>query len=776
MPLERFFSVQATEAAAEGAGLAHWRARLLDVFLRVGLAVGMVPTLIATALGISRGEFGNTLAAALSIGAVALMVFGRVSYRWRARVTLALLYALGVWALLRGGALSQSYLLACPVLAGLLLSRRSAIALLAWCSISVIAAGPFATSNLWPQAPAGGWAGLSTWLDTGANFAFVGSLLVLSSAFLLRHLEQSLGLQRQAAESMRHNQQTMEQIASHMPGWMFQHRLLPDGRLEYVYVSSGIRRFLGIEPQALLADGALVRNMWHPDDVPRIQQDLAEALRSGQPMSHEFRVVLPDGSVRWLQSNFSAATNDPHGVVRNGIMVDITDRKAAEEQAWQRANFDTLTGLPNREFLHERLEQLLAAASPLQQPLSLMLVDLDHFKEVNDTLGHNKGDQLLIEAARRIRACVRDSDVVARMGGDEFTIILPRLGQPQRVERIAQQVLGQLAEPFVLDGERVYLSASIGITRYPHDALNIEDLLKAVDQALYVAKGAGRNRFSYFTPELQAQAQQRVRLSNDLRLALDRGQLALHYQPIVDLGTGRISKAEALLRWQHPERGWVSPAEFIPVAESTGLIDEIGDWVFRTAAAQVQQWRSRLDAGFQISVNRSPVQFRSANRRGLDWVRTLAEMALPGEAIVVEITEGLLLDATDDVARQLLAFRDAGIVVAMDDFGTGYSSLSYLQQMDIDLLKIDRRFVAALGEGESSGALCKAIIVMAHQLGLKVVAEGVETAAQAEWLRQAGCDFAQGYHYARPLPPEAFEATLAQMAVQTLSQTAEAVT
>jgi EAL domain-containing protein (putative c-di-GMP-specific phosphodiesterase class I) len=314
-------------------------------------------------------------------------------------------------------------------------------------------------------------------------------------------------------------------------------------------------------------------------------------------------------------------------------------------------------------------------------------------------------------------------------------------------------MLDRLAEPFVLDGERVHVSGSVGIAHYPRDATSIEDLFKAADQALYVSKGAGRNRFSHFTPELQAQAQRRARLANDLRLALDQRQFELHYQPLVDLADGHVRKAEALLRWRHPEHGWISPAEFIPIAESTGLIGEIGDWVFHTAAVQARRWRRNgvggLDPDFQISVNRSPVQFRGAGRSGLDWVRTLAALGLPGAAVSIEITEGLLLDASDDVMAQLLAFHQAGIAVSIDDFGTGYSSLSYLQQMDVDVIKIDRRFVAALTEGDG-GALCKAIIVMAHQLGVKVVAEGVETQPQADWLRRAGCDHAQGYHYTAP--------------------------
>ncbi len=760
MVSEGLRSPPTTAAADDGADLGHWRSRLLEVLLRVALAAGVLPTLLALPYAVSRGDRGHALLALLALCLLAvLMVSRRLPYAWRVAAKLALLYGVGLWLLMRVGIVAQIYLLACPVLAALLLSRRAALAMLVLCTATVVVAGYVAD----PASPAPAFDGRHwlAWLNIGVNFAFVGGLVTLSSTFLLQRLQQSMRLQRQAAESLRSSQESLSQIAAQVPGMVFRLRLLPDGRSQYLYVSPGSRTLFGLEPEDLLADGLRLRQLWHPDDRARIGQDLLEAQRSGSSLAHEFRVLLADGRVRWLHVHSAAVGSDELGSLRSGIMVDITDRKAAEDQVWQQANFDALTGLPNRRLQRERLAQLLEASRQSRQPLSLMLVDLDHFKEVNDTLGHDKGDQLLVEAAVRIRACVRESDVVARMGGDEFTVILPGLGQPQRVELIAQQVLAQLAEPFVLGGERVYVSASIGITRHPDDALCIEDLLKAADQALYVAKGAGRNRFSYFTPELQAQAQQRVRLANDLRLALDRGQLELHYQPIVDLADGRVRKAEALLRWRHPERGWIPPDQFIPIAESTGLITEIGDWVFGTAAAQVLRWRTQLDAGFQISVNRSPVQFRNVSKNGLDWVRTLAAMGLPGCALAIEITEGLLLDASPEVAQQLLAFRDAGIAVSLDDFGTGYSSMAYLQQMDIDILKIDRRFVASLGEGDSGGALCRAMIVMAHQLGLKVVAEGVETAAQHEWLRAAGCDHAQGYHYARPLPPEAFEAALA---------------
>jgi diguanylate cyclase (GGDEF)-like protein/PAS domain S-box-containing protein len=326
---------------------------------------------------------------------------------------------------------------------------------------------------------------------------------------------------------------------------------------------------------------------------------------------------------------------------------DITEKKESETLIWQQANFDVLTNLPNRRMYRDRLQLDIKKSRREHTPLAILFIDLDHFKEVNDTLGHDKGDLLLVEAARRIRACVRDCDTVARMGGDEFTITLADLVDPGCIEDIAQDVIATLAAPFHLGQEQVFVSASIGITLYPNDATEIDELFKHADQALYVAKGGGRNRYSYFTPALQIAAQARMRLSNDLRGALADHQFRLYFQPIVHMATGRIRKAEALIRWQHPQRGLVSPAEFIPLAESTGLIVNLGEWVFKEAARFAKNWRLDEDDQFQISINQSPLEFQ---RRGVSQAHRLAylqELALSGTALVVEITESLLLDATD---------------------------------------------------------------------------------------------------------------------------------
>jgi diguanylate cyclase (GGDEF)-like protein len=427
---------------------------------------------------------------------------------------------------------------------------------------------------------------------------------------------------------------------------------------------------------------------------------------------------------------------------------------ASMQKLLKLANYDVLTGLPNRNLFNERLEQEIKKASRNKSSLTLLLIDLDEFKKVNDTLGHHAGDLLLIEAAQRIGRCVRETDTVARLGGDEFIIILPDISGSQHIELAAQKIILELNKPFTLGNNIVYSSASIGITVYPDDALNIESLLKNVDQAMYVAKEEGRNRFGYFTESMQQEVREKLAMTKDLRKALSRNQLQLYFQPIVELSSGKILKAEALLRWKHPVRGMVSPSDFIPLAEETGLIHEIGEWVFQEALKNVKQWHNQFGLIIQVSVNKSPVQFEQDNRK--NWLEQIKGLDLPGNGITVEITEGLLLRGSSKINQQLLEFRNGGIEVSIDDFGTGFSALSYLKRFDIDYLKIDRSFIKDLELDGHDRALTEAIIVMAHKLGIKTIAEGVETEGQLSLLRAFGCDYVQGFLYSPAVPAMEF--------------------
>lgn len=495
--------------------------------------------------------------------------------------------------------------------------------------------------------------------------------------------------------------------------------------------------------------------------APSLYEDMWDSLKDHGQWAGELCNRRKNGDIyiQWLSIKL---VRNEYGQITHhvGVFSDITEKRKSEQLIWEQANFDALTKLANRHMLQDRLQQEIKKSRRDDLALALLVIDLDHFKEVNDTLGHDMGDVLLVEASQRITSCVRSSDTVARLGGDEFVIILPSLDDVGCVERIARSLVASLMQPFRLADEKAYISASIGIALCPDDAVDIESLLKHADQAMYVSKNTGRNRFSYFAPAMQEAAQARRRLTNDLRVALEQNQFKVFYQPIIELATGKIYKAEALIRWQHPTRGLVSPAEFIPLAEETGLIIEIGDWVFHEAARQAKRWQDFHHRDFQISVNKSPVQFRSDSGHSKAWFTYMESLNLPGHGIVIEITEGLLMNVERNVNDKLLAFRDAGVQVSLDDFGTGYSSLSYLKKFDIDFLKIDQSFVSNMDIDPDNLTLCESIILMAHKLGLKVIAEGVEKDSQRVLLAAAGCDFAQGYLFSKPISADDFEMLL----------------
>ena len=468
---------------------------------------------------------------------------------------------------------------------------------------------------------------------------------------------------------------------------------------------------------------------------------------------HEFKFLRHDGSTLWA----TLATNpifDSSGTYLGALALvsDITAQRAAAESLWRQANFDPLTGLPNRHMFLDRLQHEAHHARREGGCLALLFIDLDHFKQVNDRFGHEKGDMLLRQAALRISERVRTTDTVARLGGDEFTVILAGVGQLGGIERVLQELTTALALPFVLDGDTAQVSASVGVALYPADAEAPDALLRHADQAMYAAKSAGRNGYRYFTPALQQAADLRRNTVREMRLALAQDQFEVHYQPIVRLSDGAIERAEALLRWRHPLRGLLAPADFIAFAEANGLIIDIGEWVFRQVVRQARQWQDEHGAVFQICINKSAVEFRCDAALYQDWGNALARAGLAPGSIVIETTEAVLLDEARQVTDRLRQFRAMGLALALDDFGSGQVSLACLTRADIDFLKIDPSLVGALGREDAGLGLCAAIIALAQQLGVKVVAEGVETASQRDLLRAAGCDYAQGYFFSRALP------------------------
>jgi diguanylate cyclase (GGDEF)-like protein/PAS domain S-box-containing protein len=529
-----------------------------------------------------------------------------------------------------------------------------------------------------------------------------------------------------------------------------------------VILSPAWKHMLGYEDREVENTFESWKSKIHPDDA-------AQALLAARTYAEgkdgiydiEYRMRSKAGLWKWIRSRGVTIVRDADGNAQKviGTNSDISDKRHSEEQIWHQANFDDLSGLPNRRLFRVRLDWEVKKADRGNYSVNLLFIDLDRFKEVNDLLGHDIGDSVIKEAAARICACVRESDTVARLGGDEFTVILADRSDGAHVELIAQSILDALSQSFKTENEVIYLSASIGITIYKADADTPEEMIQNCDQAMYAAKNAGRNQFCFFTRRMQEESHQRLRLIADLREALRKKQLRVFFQPVSDLATGRIFKAEALLRWFHPELGAVEPTQFIRLAEESGLINEIGDWVFKEAVSWSQRWGAQFSVPFQIGVNKSPVQFL-ARGKNTDWIDYLRAKGMSGECIAVEITEGVLLQASSSVIDRMLKYRQAGIQVSLDDFGTGYSSMAYLQKFHIDYLKIDQSFVRNMATNPADRAIVRSIIVMAHELGLKVIAEGIETHEQRDLLATAKCDFGQGFFFSQAIPPEQMEALI----------------
>ncbi len=468
---------------------------------------------------------------------------------------------------------------------------------------------------------------------------------------------------------------------------------------------------------------------------------------------------------KWLSIT---VLRDAAGQVTHHISssIDVTEVKQAEARMQHLAHHDTLTQLPNRVLLLARLEQAMAEARRGGDELAMLFIDMDRFKNINDTLGHQVGDGLLVEVGQRLRALVRDSDIVARLGGDEFVLVLTGVGErgAAAAASVAKKLMQALGRPYPVGGHELHSTPSIGIGIFPADGDDPDTLMKNADTAMYHAKGAGRNNFQYFTPAMNAARGERLALEVGLRSAIERQQLSLHYQPQVDVASGRVVALEALVRWQHPELGWIPPLKFIPIAEDTGLIESIGAWVLEVALAQVARWRAAGHAQLRVAVNLSAHQLRGDSFASA-VAQSLHRHALPGQALELEVTESVAMRdpaRTAELLRQLRAF---GVALAIDDFGTGYSSLAYLKQLPLSCLKLDRSFVMDIEHDANDAAICTASIQMAHSLGLAVVAEGVETATQLDFLRRLGCDMVQGYYISQPMPAAESSAYLARLLV-----------
>jgi diguanylate cyclase (GGDEF)-like protein/PAS domain S-box-containing protein len=488
--------------------------------------------------------------------------------------------------------------------------------------------------------------------------------------------------------------------------------------------------------------------------------ELWSTISSGREWRGELLNKRKNGQLFWEYAILSPI-RDAKGRITNyvGVKEDISVRKEYEERLLRQANYDTLTGLPNRLLAMDRLKQSLAHANRHQGKVALMLIDLDDFKKVNDTLGHAAGDSLLKEMAERLTGCLREADTVARLGGDEFVVILPELAEPASAETIADKILAACAAPFQLGPNEVFVAGSIGIAIYPDDGEDAQVLMRNSDAAMYRAKKEGRATFRFFTPEMNRAALEHMRMEAQLRHAIERGEMELHYQPLIDNLTGQLVGAEALLRWNSPTLGQVPPADFIPLAEESGLIISIGEWVLRMACKQAKEWQASDGASFYVAVNLSARQFQQKTL--VDIVKSaLSDSGLPPSCLELELTESVLLADSEEVGSIVTELDAMGVGFAIDDFGTGFSSISYLRRFPFDTLKIDRSFIKDLTSNPDDANLVRSIIAMARSMRLRIVGEGVESQPQQEFLTDSGCDLTQGWLHSKPLPPKRFSELL----------------
>jgi diguanylate cyclase (GGDEF)-like protein/PAS domain S-box-containing protein len=502
--------------------------------------------------------------------------------------------------------------------------------------------------------------------------------------------------------------------------------------------------------------GTSIRHIYaRPEECDELSTLLGNA---GTLNSIELELRRADGAPLWVLQNLVLVGQGSSGVV-HATVVDISDRKRAEEQIEFHAYHDVLTHLPNRKLFTDRLRHSMTRSKRTGRSVAVMFIDIDHFKTINDTLGHTAGDELLLEMSRRLRGCVREDDTVARLGGDEFTVILAELREPEDAMKVAQNILEAVQEPMTIASMPIVVTASIGISLYPNDGIDPESLLRNADSAMYRAKEAGRNTYQLCTDEMKSRAMERLSLEARLRTALRDNQLLLAYQPQVNLVTGRTTGVEALVRWNDPERGIVHPSAFIPIAEESRLIVPLGEWVLRTACKQTKEWHDSGSGPLRIAVNLSARQF--AQQDLVEMVRSaLDDVKLDASYLELEITETTAMQNAEVTVDVLRALRDIGVGISIDDFGMGYSSLNYLKRFPITAVKIDRAFVRDLATDEGDAAIVSAVIGMARSLRLRVIAEGVETAEQFAFLRSRNCDEAQGFYFSRPMPPEELSRTL----------------
>ena len=553
------------------------------------------------------------------------------------------------------------------------------------------------------------------------------------------------------------------QRVARLGGWTF------DPQTGQVTWTEELYRILGFDPALPPPLFPEQEKIFTPESWQRLNVEFGKTLTTGIPYEIELETVNPGGATGWILARGEPQRN-PTGVITSlsGIVLDITDRKRAEKQVQFLAYYDGLTGLPNRRLLQDRLVKAIASARRRSELVAVLFLDLDRFKIINDSLGHSVGDLLLKEAAERLKRQVRDQDTVSRVGGDEFLVVLSSIPDIEAAAAAADRIVNAMSAEFRIQGRSLRVSCSVGISIFPEHGNDAETLIKNADAAMYGAKESGRNRFRFFSEAMNAQVVERSMLEQGLRVALDRNELFLMYQPQADLRTGKITGLEALLRWRHPELGLIPPDKFIRVAENSGLIVPIGEWVLRTACLQARRWQQDGIPPLTIAVNVSAMQFRQDGfREFIHYV--LRETGLAPLYLELELTESLLTSNADVMFAVMQDLKDMGLKLAIDDFGTGYSSLSYLRQFPVSKLKIDGSFIRDVATNADAVAIATAIISLAKSLNLKVIAEGVETEAQLAFLREHHCDEVQGYYLSEPLHADLVSARLPALAGRTMS-------
>ena len=555
----------------------------------------------------------------------------------------------------------------------------------------------------------------------------------------------------------------LNKLTQNVPGVIYQYRVYPNGKACFPYASDTIYDVYEVKPEDVLHDDQAVLDILHHDDMDMIISSIQKSARTMNDWKLIYRVNLPTRGLRWLEGHAKPEKLDDGSILWHGYINDITKRKEAEkllleqqETLQYQAHYDQLTDLPNRVLLLDRLEQAIEKAKRNTSKIAVLFIDLDHFKEINDSLGHDIGDIVLTIVTQRLTKLIRSEDTISRLGGDEFTVVLEDLEHSVDVTLIANKILHSLSKSMNINEQELYISSSIGISIYPDDGLDCKSLLKFADSAMYKAKGEGRNNFQYYNTRLTELAFERVVMEASLRAAITNEEFVVYYQPQVDGRTDKLIGMEALVRWQHPTMGLVPPSKFIPLAEITGLIVKLDRLVMKSAMTQLSLWnKDGLRPGI-LALNLAVKQLKEKDCLQI-FIDLMKETQCPAECLELEVTESQIMSNPEEAIIKLQTISDLGVKLAVDDFGTGYSSLAYLKRLPINKLKIDREFVKDLPLDEEDSGITKAVIALSKSLNLEVIAEGVETKGQKDFLVNNGCNNIQGYYYSKPLAADEME-------------------